>query len=318
MIWIWLLACTGTTEEQEATPPAPGELPELAEEDGADRRVPDGVEPPPLGDDVIPEGSPPSGAGRAEEPHAKSVELEGLLGAGDFDGADALVDGLRAAEPQDARVAAMKGLVIVARAEAAGFVEGQPFAEGADTWFLKAVDLDRELGSAWRSLADWYELNYQPGEALRCYQELVALDPDDALIRAHLGVLLERVLVADPDNQYALAELALVELNLGDDEAAEEHFQQALAVDAETYTCPYEGLGLVYLKRGEKDRAQEAFEKAISINPEIEYRKFNELARLHLEAGRLDEAEQLLRQSIANHPYDDEARELLAQVEARR
>ncbi|GEM_PF-2855290 len=130
--------------------------------------------------------------------------------------------------------------------------------------------------------------------------------------------LLERVLTVDPDNQYALAELALVKLNQGDDAAAEERFQAALAVESETYTCPYEGLGLVYLRQGKLDDAQQAFERAIAINPDIEYKKFNELARMRLDAGRLDEAQALLEKSIENHPYDDEARQLLLQVEAAR
>lgn len=128
--------------------------------------------------------------------------------------------------------------------------------------------------------------------------------------------LLQRVLEIDSDNQYALAELALVRFNQGDDAGAEATFQKALAVESETYTCPYEGLGLVYLRQGDKQKAAQAFEQAIRINPDIEFKKFNGLARIYIEQGRLDEAEQLLLKSIENYPYDDEASGLLAQLRA--
>ena len=191
MILIWLLACS--EGETVATTPTPsgeapaGELPDLPEEPGGDALVNAPVEPPPLGDNVTPDGPPP---GAGEEAHPRAQELQDLLDAEAFDDADALVAQLRSSEPTDGRVASMTGLVLVARAHHAGFVEGEAFAEGADTWFLKAVELDRELASAWAALADWYELNNQPGSALGCYQELLALDPDDALIRARLGFTL--------------------------------------------------------------------------------------------------------------------------------
>jgi len=176
-----------------------------------------------------------------------------------------------------------------------------------------------QLGLGW---AHSNQNRHEP--ALHCYERVLAPEPDD--IFALLGkansatalgrldqaqALLERVLELAPSNQYALAELALVQLNKGDHALAEQYFQQAMEQDAEQYTCPHEGLGLVYLKRGKRDAARQSFEKAIEINPDIEYVKFNRLAEIYIEEGRYDEARQLLRKSIENYPYDDEAQKML-------
>jgi tetratricopeptide (TPR) repeat protein len=175
----------------------------------------------------------------------------------------------------------------------------------------------------------WREANRGEHEAaIAHFDRVLALEPDDrfgllgkgnslnALGRLdeaerHLG----RVLALDPSNPYAMAELALVAYNRGDDDAAERLFGQAMEIEPERYTCPHEGLGLVYLRRGENEHAQTHFERAIEVNPDIEYAKYNGLARIHLAQGRLDQAESLLRKSIENYPHDDEARQLLEEIE---
>ena len=660
LLWL-LLACSGMDETALDEAPLEGPTHDALPPPPMDAQVPPGVGPPPLGHGVMPDGPPPQGGiGAPAEMHPSAHQLRTLLDAGRrgdeaaFEQAEALVDGLLESDPDDARVPAMKGWLLVERAHAAidAMRAGDTFAPGADTWLEKAVAMDRELASAWRDLATWYELNDRPADALRCDQELLALNPADYGTRAHLGktlsalgqpedaetqlrlaleewerqhgggpvgdvqllaklgiyeqlglvlmrlgrdaeaetvlleavavvdetddlegpdeiiacpfvalgalykktgqdargagvlrraadlepykatlqvdaalasqlagdlaeaktyieraakisttphvqqlreeiargelsadttlggavraferydfglaaqlvdgalgkapdhgpshvvrallhtldvdyaaakasleradnaegaavvrghlalgdkdyagaasafdaarepdferiegqdpsgyswlvarmlwtgqawalanqarhtealpwfdkvleqkpgdvfaligkansqnalgqleaaeALLERVLEADPDNPYALAELALVKLNRGDEAAAEATFQKALDVEPETYTCPHEGLGLVYLRQGKVDAAKQSFEKAIEINPSIEYKKFNELARIYMSEGRWDDAARLLEQSIANHPYDDEAKALLAEVEAKR
>jgi len=123
--------------------------------------------------------------------------------------------------------------------------------------------------------------------------------------------IFRRVLSLSPKNRYALAELGIVKLNAGELDQAEALFNEALAPGHTGYTCPYEGLGLVYLRRGQIPKAKEKFKKAINLNPNIEYKKFNGLARIYIKEGKLEQAKKLLRKSIENHPYDDEARELL-------
>ena len=129
---------------------------------------------------------------------------------------------------------------------------------------------------------------------------------------------LQKVLENDPYNQYALAELALVQLNRGKLGDAEELFKAALRQSGSArYTCPHEGLGMVYMRAGKLKLAKASFRKAIEINPNIEFKKFNGLARIFIREGKHDEARKLLRQSIKNYPHDDEARKLLATIRRR-
>lgn len=176
----------------------------------------------------------------------------------------------------------------------------------------------------------WREANRGEHEAaIAHFDRVLALEPDDrfgllgkgnslnALGRLdeaerHLG----RVLALDPSNPYAMAELALVAYNRGDDETAQRLFEQASQSDPERYTCPWEGLGMVALRQGRVAEARDHFGRAIDINPDIEFAKYNGLARIYIEEGRHDQARELLLKSLANYPYDEEALELLVQLDA--
>ena len=125
---------------------------------------------------------------------------------------------------------------------------------------------------------------------------------------------LKQVLALAPGNRYALAELALVKYNRGQDAEAEKLFLAALRVGGRKYTCPHEGLGLIFLRAGKLQEAKDSFRRAIKINPKIEYKKFNGLARILIREGKIKKARELLHQSIRNYPYDGEARKLLASI----
>ncbi|MHB8154883.1 MAG: tetratricopeptide repeat protein, partial [Candidatus Omnitrophota bacterium] len=70
-------------------------------------------------------------------------------------------------------------------------------------------------------------------------------------------------------------------------------------------------------RAGKTKEAEENFKKAIELNPNIEYKKYNGLAKIYLKKGRYQEAKELLEKSIKNYPYDNEARELLKQIESK-
>ena len=125
---------------------------------------------------------------------------------------------------------------------------------------------------------------------------------------------LSRVLALDPKNRFAMAELALVKYNRGQDAESERLFKAALQGDPRKYTCPHEGLGMIYLRAGKLDKARASFRKAIKINPDIEFKKFNGLARILIKEGKYAPARKLLRKSMDNYPHDDEARKLLASI----
>ena len=170
---------------------------------------------------------------------------------------------------------------------------------------------------AWGEAAPWFERVLQE----RSDDRLGLLGQANAL--AWLGdaegseALLRRVLEAHPDDPYALAELAGIQLDRGELQAAEASYRAALETGGERYTCPWEGLGLVYLQQGRMAEAREHLEHAIAINPDIEYRKYNGLARIALAEGDIEEARRLLRRSIENYPADREAAELLERLDDR-
>ncbi len=123
-----------------------------------------------------------------------------------------------------------------------------------------------------------------------------------------------KVLETDPENARAFSELALINFNTGDLDAAEKYFKKAKAAGQENYTCPYEGLGLVYFKQGRLDEAKANLQKAIEINPDVEYKKFNALAKIYLREGNTKKAVELLEKSMANNPHDDEAARMLSKI----
>jgi tetratricopeptide (TPR) repeat protein len=168
---------------------------------------------------------------------------------------------------------------------------------------------------AWREASPWFERVLEE----RADDRLGLLGQANAL--AWLGdaegseALLQRVLEAHPDDPYALAELAGIQLDRGELQAAEASYRAALKTGGERYTCPWEGLGLVYLQQGRVAEAREHLEHAVAINPNIEYRKYNGLARIALAEGDVEEARRLLLRSIENYPADPEAAELLKQID---
>jgi len=165
--------------------------------------------------------------------------------------------------------------------------------------------------------------------AVSWFDRILARQPDDllgmigrgnSLIGLNLlddaARVLELVLESHPENPYAHAELAMIRLKKGQDQAAEHGFRSALAKDDRNYTCPYEGLGLLYLRQGRTEKARENLERAIEINPDIEYKKYNGLARIHMSEGNYEAAAKLLRKSQENFPHDGEALQMLKEIEA--
>jgi len=165
-------------------------------------------------------------------------------------------------------------------------------------------------------------------EAIACYEKVLKEEPLEMLALLSMGnaynwlgqydkaeKYFKRVLEIDKHNEYALAGLGTVHLNKGDIRRSEELLTQSLKVNNSTYSCPYEGLGVLYLQQGKTKEAEDSFKKAIEINPTIEYKKYNGLAKIYIKQGKLKEAKELLDKSIQNYPYDNEAKELLKEIE---
>ncbi len=174
----------------------------------------------------------------------------------------------------------------------------------------------------------WLNSNQKMHDAAITYfDNILALQPNDLLAQVGKGnsliglqrideaeILFENVLKRYPKNAFALAELALVKYNKGEDGKAEEMFTEALAVGDPKYSCPYEGLGLIYLRQGKLNKAKKNFQKAIEIDPNIQYKKFNGLAKIYIREDNLVGATNLLKRSIRNYPQDNEAYALLETI----
>lgn len=202
--------------------------------------------------------------------------------------------------------------------------------EVAERYFQKMFVLDGQdvmanLGMAWLS-----SNKNEHQRALGHYETILQDNPSYILAllgkgNALMGLkrmdeaeaIFEEVLRIEPDNEYVLAELGIVAYNKREDTDAEQLFKKSLSKNDQTHTCPYEGLGLLYLRRGKIKEAEENFRKAININPDIEYKKYNGLAKIYIKQRKYDEARDLLLKSIRNYPYDNEAKELLQELEAK-
>ena len=208
--------------------------------------------------------------------------------------------------------------------------------ELASIYFEEMLKIDRadpmaNLGMAWVSSNQnkhQEAVSYYDAIAANTPSRILGLHPPQILVllgkgNALMGLkrideakeIFEKVLMIEPDNEYALVELGMVLYNKQEDTRAEELFKQALKINRASYSCPYEGLGLLYLRAGKTRDAEANFEKAIQVNPSIEYKKYNGLAKIYLKEGRYKEAKELLEKSIKNYPYDGEAKELLNKIE---
>ncbi|MBT3408358.1 tetratricopeptide repeat protein [Candidatus Woesearchaeota archaeon] len=124
-------------------------------------------------------------------------------------------------------------------------------------------------------------------------------------------ILLNETLELYPENQYVHEAVGLLHFNKGDYEEAEDSFKKVLDIEDKKYTCPYEGLGLIYYNQGDYSKSKKNLIKSIDINPDIEFKKYNTLAKIYIKEEKFNEARILLEKSIENYPYDDEAKNLL-------
>jgi tetratricopeptide (TPR) repeat protein len=223
-------------------------------------------------------------------------------------------------------------LKIIQKNYASAVMDFQPTLDAGKLMFednRSAIDEDQKYDWFCYKMSNlgmgWVYANQKMHDAaLKYFDRILALQPGDLLALVGKGnslvglqrideaeTLFENVLRRYPKNAFALAELALVKYNKGEDGKAEEMFTEALAVGDPKYSCPYEGLGLIYLRQGKLGKAKKHFQKAIEIDPNIQYKKFNGLAKIYIQEGKLDDAANLLKRSILNYPQDNEAYALL-------
>lgn len=193
--------------------------------------------------------------------------------------------------------------------------------EGADPQYLSL------LGAA-------TTLSGDVGSGLQYLEQAVLQSPEDARLRAQLGMLriaagdptqgqmdLDRALGLDPslenDPRYDRAEIALIQGYLLD-----RKFDEALAaIEKWKARHPDDATGFVmegvaFASQGDNAKAKEALNKALELRPGAPDASAN-LAILHLRENDTKSAGMVLEQSLAHNPDDLRTLLLLAQLSER-
>jgi len=121
--------------------------------------------------------------------------------------------------------------------------------------------------------------NYE--EAIKVFEKLLQIDPENALALNYLGymladkgirldqakVMIEKALEKDPQNPAYIDSHGWVFFRLGEIDRAEEEIQKALEL-LDTDAIIFEHLGDILEAKGERQKAQKYWEKALELDPE--------------------------------------------------
>lgn len=182
----------------------------------------------------------------------------------------------------------------------------------------------------------WHHENGDPDAAIAQYRLALAEDQHDVRARFNLAVALEecshrrqpadpalaaeaeqqyaRVLVDDPDNLRALVNLAAIERDRGDVEAARRRLLQARA-SAPAVALPCTALAVLQQSTGDVVAAEASLHEAIAREP-LDFAANLQLGRLLAAAGRRDEARAAFAAARRREPDSVDALLALAELEA--
>lgn len=179
----------------------------------------------------------------------------------------------------------------------------------------EAIDAAVETG-------DW-------NKALVGHQQLLAKSPDNCLAMYHTGYIwgqlrdrqreinyYRKALACgynDDDRLYFNLGMALVDT--GDLENASQMFQSALAINPRGADS-YFGLGMIAQAKGDSRAAEDAWLKSISVDPHHREARLS-LALFYMDQSRWQEAHRQLEAILKDDSKDEEARELLQELQSR-
>jgi tetratricopeptide (TPR) repeat protein len=162
------------------------------------------------------------------------------------------------------------------------------------------------LGQAYQALARWEE-------AVRCYQEAIALQPDYVTAYNNLGAVLQesgraaeaerayrQALALRPDIAEVYCNLANALQDLGRFEEAEQACRQALTLNP-GLAAAHNSHGNALQNLGRLEEAEQACLRALSIQP-VYAKAYNNLGTILHALGRLAEAEQACRRAVEIAP----------------
>lgn len=155
-------------------------------------------------------------------------------------------------------------------------------------------------------------------EAVRIYEQILRVDPDNLAIRYQLGIALqglgdlagaaaayEYVLRVQPDHIEALCQLGMVYASLGRVDDAITLFQQALRIRP-NHAAAHNNLGVLLTIRGDLTRAAQCYQQAIQHQPDYA-EAHNNLGLIYHRQGQIPEALSCFRRALELKPDYAEA-----------
>jgi tetratricopeptide (TPR) repeat protein len=232
-------------------------------------------------------------------------------------------------------VSALKALPAFYPAEASlGYLElARKDPKAALPHFDRALDLNPQKDdvSAFLGRATALMALNRDADALSAFESALAIDPSQAEVARRVEVLRFRnaeqgigrareaaragrldeaaqaytaAIASSPDSAFLYRELAVVERQKGNTDAALEHFRKAASLDPDAKT--FAQIGELLEARGDFDGALKAYGEAAAIEPSAdlekrldEVRAKTALARLPAEYRAIDEAPQITRADLA-------------------
>ncbi len=195
--------------------------------------------------------------------------------------------------------------------------------DNAITEFNQALKVDARYARAYAALGQAYWLGFQQNHggdwlalANQNCQQAVKLAPQLAEAHTCMGNVAfgtgryeeavtqyQRSLDLDPNEDYALGQLADAYQKLGNLAAAEVAYKKAINVRP-NYWAVYNWLGVFYTNQSRYNEASEMFSKVIELAPD-NYRGYSNLGGTYVYEGRYSDAIEILKKSIALRPNLD-------------
>jgi len=158
--------------------------------------------------------------------------------------------------------------------------------------------------------------NHQEGKtdiALKLYNEILKIDPNQSQVLNNLGIIYadlgenqkaigcyEKLTKNNPNFADAHNNLGVVFKTLGENQKAKECYEKAIAIKPD-YADAHNNLGLIYADLGENQKAKSCYEKAIAINPN-NADAHNNLGNIFKELGENKIAKSCYEKAIAIKP----------------
>ena len=190
--------------------------------------------------------------------------------------------------------------------------------------FERATQIDPNYAPAYASLGEAYWMGYQQlnkgqawlAKASESCQKAQTLNSELAEGHVCLGNVYygtgkyeeavkqyQKALESDPNNDYALGQLANAYQKLNNPAAAEAAYNKAIELRPKFWGL-YSGLGLLYYNQARYAEAADAFHTVTEFAPD-NYRGYSNLGGMYLYMGRYDDAIAALKRSIELRPNRD-------------